>query len=431
MLVEKIISYIVRERSSKYLQLYSDSINGPPPKQSGQPPLMLYVHVPFCEELCTYCSFHRVKYQEKLAIDYFSALRQEIKLYMQAGYDFNAVYIGGGTPTVLMDELITTINFIRSCFSIEEISVETNPNHLDEKTMQQLKLAGVQRLSVGVQSFDDEILKAMDRYHKYGSGAQIVNRIKAAQGYFKTLNIDMMFGFPKQTQEKLDRDLEIINELKIDQVTFYPLMLSTMTQREVQEKMGSMREGNCKSLYEKIRQTLGREYRPRTAWCFSRSDASIDEYVVNYDEYAGVGSGAFGYLQGTVYANTFDLAEYIRRANQGEFPVSGKRNCSPCSLIFYDFLMQFFDLSIDLNQLKKKHGTYLTLLLLPTIFFFLLVGGISSQGGRGLFVTTNPYFGVIMMREFFTSVNNFRDYCRLQSNRELSTEYYLERPVPV
>jgi coproporphyrinogen III oxidase-like Fe-S oxidoreductase len=297
--------------------------------------------------------------------------------------------------------------------------------------MLQLKMAGVQRLSVGVQSFDDEILKAMDRYHKYGSGKQIIDRIKSAQGYFNTLNIDMMFGFPKQTQEKLEKDLAIINELKVDQVTFYPLMLSTMTQREVREKMGNMREGSCKGLYEKIRQTLGHEYRSRTAWCFSRNDSMIDEYVVNYDEYAGVGSGAFGYIQGTVYANTFDLAEYISRANQGEFPISARRNCSPLSLIFYDFLMQFFDLSIDLKQLKKKHGLYLTLLILPVICFFLLVGGIASKGARGVFVTTNPYFGVIMMREFFTSVNNFRDYCRLQSNLELNTESCLEQPVPI
>jgi len=97
------------------------------------------------------------------------------------------------------------------CFSIREISVETNPNHLTQENVDILKKIGVNRLSVGVQSFDDGLLKAMGRYEKYGSGEVIAGRIAEISGQFDTLNADMIFNFPVQTEEILSRDLDILD----------------------------------------------------------------------------------------------------------------------------------------------------------------------------------------------------------------------------
>ena len=136
-------------------------------------PRLLYLHIPFCEKLCPYCSFNRFVFEENLCRDYFRALRKELLLYRDLGYDFGGIYVGGGTPTVLIDELTETIALARASFHIRELSVETNPNHLTEDRLTALQRAGVNRLSVGVQSFDDGLLKKMDRYDKYGSGAEI------------------------------------------------------------------------------------------------------------------------------------------------------------------------------------------------------------------------------------------------------------------
>ena len=121
-------------------------------------PYTLYVHVPFCERLCPYCSFNRFPYREQRARDYFQALRQEMRMLAAQGYDFESVYVGGGTPTVDIDELCETIDLARDLFHVKEVNSETNPNHLIPEYLDKLH-GRIQRLSVGVQSFDDGLLR--------------------------------------------------------------------------------------------------------------------------------------------------------------------------------------------------------------------------------------------------------------------------------
>lgn len=166
MLTEEFITYIARKRNFRYLRFSPDSTLSPSPA-IDETPRMLYVHVPFCEELCPYCSFHRVPFQEGIARAYYEALRKEILMYSGLGYLFKAVYVGGGTPTILIDELVRTLELAKQTFPISEISVETNPNHLTGEKISALRAAGVNRLSVGVQSFDDGLLKATERYQKH------------------------------------------------------------------------------------------------------------------------------------------------------------------------------------------------------------------------------------------------------------------------
>lgn len=138
----------------------------------------LYLHIPFCERLCTYCSFHRFQYSEDLARPYYHMLRREMELLAALGYDFESLYIGGGTPTVLLDELAETIDYAHRLFpGIGSVSVETSPSHLNAEMENSLG-GRVQRLSVGIQSFDDTLLMRMDRYGKYGRGEDMLRQIQ-------------------------------------------------------------------------------------------------------------------------------------------------------------------------------------------------------------------------------------------------------------
>ena len=371
------------------------------------------MHVPFCEELCPYCSFHRVTFQEGLARGYFDALRKEIILYKNFGYSFNAIYVGGGTPTILVDELTETLNHAKENFPIREISVETNPNHLTEQNIEALKRAGVNRLSVGVQSFDDELLKATERFHKYGSGEEIVRRLRMTQGRFDTLNVDMIFNFPSQTMAGLERDLTTLLDLGVDQVTYYPLMPSAYALEAMKKRLGgSVDFRREKEFYMKITGMLEQRYRPSTAWCFSKGASMIDEYVVHFPEYAGIGSGSIGYLQGTVYANTFDISDYIERVNKSVFPFVGRKDSTLLERLRYEFLMRLFGIRLNLSELGAKFNVDAAKLLRPEILFFRLVGGLKREGQTLTLTSKGRYFWVIMMREFFIGVNNFRDYCR-------------------
>lgn len=370
------------------------------------------MHVPFCEELCPYCSFNRIVFQEELARPYFKALRKEIRQYAELGYDFQAVYVGGGTPTVLPDELGQCLSLARELFNVKEVSVETNPNHLTPENLDRLVDMGIDRLSVGVQTFDDALLREVQRYHKYGSGEEIVRRLTLAQGRFRTLNADMMFNFPTQTMEVLERDLETILKLGVDQVTYYPLMISNSTRELMKRKMGDVSYRQEKDFYSRITGMLLPRYRPATAWCFSRDSGLIDEYVVNYEEYAGLGSGSIGYLGGSAYANTFDVADYIRKMGTGSFPVAARKDFSLREQLRYDLIMKLFGLSLDLDLLDRKFGVNSLKYLWPEISFFTMVGGLRNEDRVLRLTPKGQYYWVIMMREFFIGVNNFRDYCR-------------------
>ncbi len=394
LLPENLVTCVTRKLAKYYGRFDENVLSEPPQPIQRNTPLMLYLHIPFCEELCTYCSFHRVKFQADLAREYYAALRKEIQMYYQhGGYNFKSLYIGGGTPTILLDELAATIEWVKRFYSIEEISVETNPNHLTNEKLLALKNVGVDRLSVGVQTFDDEILRTTGRYDQYGSGAEIARRLENARGIFKTLNVDMIFNYPNQTNTGLQRDLDLLLKLKVDQVTFYPLMMAETTRGKIERTMGLVSDVRGRSLYGLIIAAMRKDYKLSTAWCFSRESSSmIDEYVVTCEEYAGLGSGAFGYLNGSVYANTFSIPEYIQRIEKVKFAIAASHDYSRISRLLYDFMMQFFGLRIDTHRLRQKHGVAF-LALYPVMLFFWLIGGIGKCGQSGIYKTTKPYLG--------------------------------------
>lgn len=412
-----IINDIVTKKARKeFARLMQFENGGIPEIQSGNSKILplLYIHIPFCEKLCPYCSFHRVVFDKKLCRDYFDALRKEIVLYKERGYDFGGIYVGGGTPTVLIEELEKTLEQTRQCFSVRQISVETNPNHVTHENISILKRVGVNRLSVGVQSFDNSLLKSMDRYEKYGSGEVIAQRLSQTLGHFDTLNADMMFNFPTQTMSMLERDLDILMDIGIDQITYYPLMVSDSTRQQVRDKFGHVDYRKEEQFYRRIEERLVPAYRYSSAWCFSKKAAMIDEYIVDYDEYAGLGSGSIGYLNGTCYANTFNIAEYIAHVNRGEMPIMACRNFRKEDQLRYDFLMKLFGTKMDITASQKKYrGTFYSALWF-NILAFTLAGALQYRSSHLHLTKRGCYLWVIMMREFFIAVNNFRDFCRSQ-----------------
>jgi len=416
-LINQIIAKIAKREFGRALKFEGGS-SPVLPDCADEKPRLLYMHIPFCEELCPYCSFHRIVFTEQLAQKYFGALRREINIYRERGYKFSGIYVGGGTPTVLIDELAETLRLAQQCFPIREISVETNPNHLTSRNIEILRKSGIKRLSIGVQTFNNDLLKKIGRYEKYGSGEAIADGLKNTQGSFNTLNADMIFNIPSQTQEMLDADLTVLLNLNMEQITFYPLMVSTITQELMEKTIGEVDFKGEQKLYKLIVRRLEKNYNFSSAWCFSRKkkDGSlsslVDEYVVDYDEYAGLGSGAIGYLNGVCYSNTFDIEEYIARLDHGNLPLKASRRFDLHDQMSYDFLMKLFSTKLDIAVLEKKYNGKFLKTLWKEIAFFEIVRALRYFPPHLNLTPKGRYLWVIMMREFFIAVNNFRDYCR-------------------
>lgn len=422
MLSERLLTNAVRQCTNQYLKLKpTDEVMMPAPEQGKR--YMLYMHVPFCERLCPYCSFNRFPFSEDRARPYFENMRKEMRMLKDLGYDFDSVYIGGGTPTIMIDELCDTIDQARELFNIQEVSSETNPNHLIPSYLDKLQ-GRVQRLSVGVQSFDDGLLKQMDRYDKYGCGQEILERIQDASPYFVSMNADMIFNFPAQTEDILINDIERVIESGCTQTTFYPLMASPSVERSLARTVGKVDYAREQKFYEIISELLTggplHLFEHGSAWTFNKrntsaagEDAMIDEYVVDYEEYPAIGSGGITYLGSNLYVNTFSVKDYNKCIEAGHMSIMGKTTFSKRDRMRYRFMMQLFGLRLDKRQFKKDFGCSVEVGLPVEMAFMKASGAFATDSADELTLTPKGrYLLVVMMRQFFIGVNNLRDQAR-------------------
>jgi coproporphyrinogen III oxidase-like Fe-S oxidoreductase len=385
-------------------------------------PCQLYVHIPFCEVLCPFCSFHRVRYDEARTGRYFEALQREIRLYHDAGFRFADVYVGGGTPTVNPQALLDTLALVRKLSPVRAISIETNPNHLEPEWLHRYRDAGVTRLSVGVQSFDDGLLERMERLHKYGSAAQIRERLAAAQGIFPTLNIDMIFNLPDQTVAMLDRDLELLLQLGVDQVSFYPLMAAPSARRKMERRMGRADPRLRHAMYERILAALLPTYRAASAWCFSRGESQFDEYIIDQADYVGVGSGAFSYVGGAMYSTTFSLEHYARRVEGGQSGITQRHVLSLKQRMRYDYLIRLFGGELRREAIERRYGwKAFVRRMAPELAAMRLIGATRHDRDAIRLTPLGMYCWVLMMAEFFNAVNDVREQMRDHIRAELES----------
>lgn len=418
--IEEILGNFVR-RLNRHAMVFPDSGRGSElPTGNVDQRYLLYLHVPYCIALCPFCSFHRVVFEPDSSKRYFDCLRREVALARDLGYNFDELYIGGGTPTVLPDELVATIAAVRAAHPVDGVSVETNPDHLRPDAVRRLAEAGVTRLSVGVQSFDDALLKAMRRYDNYGGGAEIADRLVNARGILNTINVDMIFNLPNQSEASIRNDLDIlVDHVAADQVSFYPLMSSDANKADMARTMGVPDPSRQKHYYKLIvERMLAAGYSRSSAWCFSREAGMYDEYIADREEYVGLGSGAFSYIQGSLYANTFSISAYMQALESGVHNTFTRQEMSEHDQKRYYLLMRMFSGRLDKKPAEARFNGSFQRTLWPELTALKTIGAVRDAGDSLLLTERGYYLWVILMREFFSETNTLRDQMRHDIGRQ-------------
>ena len=307
--------------------------------------LGLYLHIPYCFSKCRYCDFYSHPGERGVPDAYVDALLRELHRFApNAPLRPDTVYFGGGTPSHVglagLSMLLYTLSLSMHLTPEVECTMEANPESLTERMVRDVWALGVNRLSIGVQSFDDGLLKQMDRYEKYDSGEEILERIGEASPYFTSLNVDMIFNFPAQDEDVLISDIEHVDASGTNQTTFYPLMASPSVARSLARTVGKVDYARERRYYEIITELLAGGDNPLfefgSAWTFNRlsgssasgPDAMIDEYVVDYEEYPAIGSGGITYLGDNLYVNTFSLNDYNKAILNGIVKIASKMGIS-------------------------------------------------------------------------------------------------------
>jgi len=294
----------------------------------------LYIHIPFCQQKCLYCDFPSVAGGAELYADYTAALCREIAgrggLLSAAAVD--TVYIGGGTPTVLpagcLEEIGRCLRANAAVAAEAEFTVEANPGTLDGDKLAALRVIGVNRVSLGVQAFDDGVLAAAGRIHTAAQAAEAVAAVSAAG--FRRISIDLMYGLPGQTAASFRAGLEMAAAMPVEHISVYGLKVEEGTPFARMAAAGSLAlpdEAEEEAMYD-----LAADFLPARGFAryeisnYARPGAECRHNLRywRYEPYIGVGAAAHSFWQGERLANTANVSEYIARAMAGETPLASR-----------------------------------------------------------------------------------------------------------
>lgn len=280
----------------------------------------IYIHIPFCVRKCSYCSFLSGPSDEQTRENYVKALVRELSSYKNQckNIEFDTVYFGGGTPTVLSSEqLKRVLETVYENFSISddsEITVEANPGTVDEEKLKTLKAAGFNRLSMGVQSMNDERLMFLGRIH---SAAEVEADYKLArEAGFDNINLDLITAVPGMTLEDAMADIDALAALGPEHISMYTLQLEEGTPLHRLWEAGNFEivddETDRLMYHEGVKRLAMHGYERYEISNFAREQkvSRHNSKYWNMTDYLGCGLGASGYLDGVRYVNTSSMEEY-------------------------------------------------------------------------------------------------------------------------
>ena len=286
----------------------------------------LYIHIPFCAQKCFFCSFVVCVARTHRIDEYLQCLSHEAQKYAGTGID--TVYIGGGTPTLLSEaQLISVQGLVKKYFKVKkgvEFSIETNPDTLDVSKAKLLRSLGVNRLSIGAQTFDNAVLRFLGRTHRQDDIARCFDISR--QAGFANISLDMMFGFPHQSWKRLEKDLSKALALESEHLSVYNLTIDPHSRFHriklslpTQEKSGGLYADTIEFLEKRALH----QYEISNFAKVGR-ESTHNMLYWECEDYIGLGIGAHSHTSGRRHWNICELYPYMTRIQAKRSPIAGK-----------------------------------------------------------------------------------------------------------
>jgi oxygen-independent coproporphyrinogen III oxidase len=328
--------------------------------------LGLYLHVPFCRRLCAYCPYNRVEFDPSLYKEYERAAHQEIDLAaarLSGGHAGNrplsisSLYVGGGTPTIEPEGLARLVSHITEAFGRPgNIGVELHPAAMDHDCLKLLKKIGVDMVSVGVESLTDRLLALIGRSHDAAIAEDAVRRA-VAEG-FDTVSADMMFALPTQTLEELDRDLNCVLKLGVNQISTYPIFTFPYTDLGRQMKISRIRRPRgdlIRDMLAVIRNRAREHGLGRcSVWSYGRPGRKKFTSTTRH-HYLGIGPSAASMLPGRFFVNTFSIEQYAATLPH-RLPVALSMPVDRQLEMAYWLYWRIYEMSIPIQEFSQVFG---------------------------------------------------------------------------
>ncbi|MDC3415574.1 radical SAM family heme chaperone HemW [Aquibacillus salsiterrae] len=290
----------------------------------------VYIHIPFCHHLCHYCDFTKFFYNEAMADEYLEALQKEMSTYVEEPKQaVKTIFVGGGTPTALNDRqlkaLLETISQYFNVSDCEEYTFEANPGDLNVEKIKLLKAYGVNRISMGVQVFDNQMLEELGRFHRIKDVYQNIDAL--AQHNLSNVSIDLIYSLPNQTVEHFDSTLKEALSFNLPHYSAYSLQIEPKTvfyQRFQMGKLQKPKEEDEAEMFQLLRDRMeahGKVQYEISNFAKPGWESKHNLTYWNNDFYFGFGAGAHGYLPGKRIINVRPFPAYVKKAMENGRPV--------------------------------------------------------------------------------------------------------------
>ena len=325
----------------------------------------LYIHIPFCKSKCGYCSFYSIK-SLNLIPDFIDALKKEMKFYSKLFKSFDTVYLGGGTPSLLTPQQIETIlKTVGKFYKIDphaEITIEVNPGDVSLEYFQSLRLLGINRLNIGIQSFDDQLLKFLGRRHSASDALESMEVARDAG--FSNIGLDLIYGVHHQNIKSWENTLQKAIILKPEHISCYQLSLAPKTPlyQIYQEKSIKLPSNEQQTKYffttSEILENDG--YLHYEVSNFAREECLKSKHNMKYWQhvpYLGLGPAAHSFLDNKRWWNKAAVKTYLQEISAGNMPVENTETLSAEQLQLEAlFLGLRTKAGIDLKLYKIRYG---------------------------------------------------------------------------
>lgn len=325
-----------------------------------------YIHIPFCDHKCIYCDFYSIITSDN--IDFFlKALKKEINFYADnysAARELISIYFGGGTPSLMSPEYIADIiDSVKASFNVEEkaeITLETNPGTISIQKLKEFRDAGINRISIGIQSFDNEDLKFLTRIHN--SKAAVRTVIEAEKAGFDNISLDLIFNLPNQTKKKWIKNLEQAVKLPVKHISAYSLILergTILNKMVLDGKVKIEDEDYDAELYETAINLLT----VNGFYQYEVSNFAKPEYECfhnnaywHYLDYFGFGTSAHSFIDGKRWWNYSSLKMYIENVNKHGKAIAGSEDISTEKALNEFVMLELRSSGLDVMNFENLFG---------------------------------------------------------------------------
>jgi coproporphyrinogen III oxidase-like Fe-S oxidoreductase len=371
-----------------------------PPKPSS---INLYIHLPFCRHICPFCPYVKEVYDPESSTAYQQAIIRELESYRElwGKVKVESVYFGGGTPTLTPETVTGTLDWLKGNFRLgNEIGVEVHPLNASRSLLESFKQSGVSLVSLGVQSFNDRLLKVLGRDYDSKLAKEACQR--ALEASFATTDIDLIFAIPTQTREEVRADINYAGKLGAEQISTYPLIFFSylpfkrQPDRAKDVLPGWREEREMLKIAVKTASEAG--YQRTAVWSFGKPQ-SARYTTVTKESFVGIGVSATTMMGDYFSINTFSVPEYIRTTDKGLRPSLATKLDTRDKMAYWLF-WRGYDLAIDNDKFKTIFDRGLPPHIQGLLSLLSLLGAAKREGNTFHLTERGAYLFHLLEKEY-------------------------------